>query len=103
MKSILARHSDRALSASILLCDSSHANREQLGGLLLAENLQVLEADNGEQALELFFNNLPDLVVVADNITGTNGYKICGQIRNSHLAEPELPVPTIKQVLCSIL
>lgn len=50
---------------------------------------QVLEASNGEQALQLFFERRPDMVIMDISMPGINGIKAAQQIWN---AEPRTKI-----------
>jgi diguanylate cyclase (GGDEF)-like protein len=53
-----------------------------LEGLLTAEKHILLTAQNGEQAVEIFLNESPDLVLLDVNLPGLNGYQVAQHIRS---------------------
>lgn len=76
---------------SILMVDDSRLARMLLRGLL-AEALpgwEILEAENGEQALELVKDQAPGLALVDFNMPGINGLDLCVQLRERW---PEVPL-----------
>jgi signal transduction histidine kinase len=68
----------------ILVVDDDRLNRRILAGILLPEGFQVIEADSGEKALELYGEVWPDLVLLDVVLPGINGFEACRQLRSRH-------------------
>jgi two-component system, OmpR family, KDP operon response regulator KdpE len=68
-------------SALILLVDDEAQIRRALRTTLAAAGYQVLEARNGEEALEKVREKKPDLLIVDVNMPGMSGFEVCREIR----------------------
>jgi signal transduction histidine kinase len=68
----------------ILVVDDDRLNRRILAGILLPEGFQVIEADSGEKALELYGEVWPDLVLLDVVLPGINGFEACRQLRSRY-------------------
>ena len=64
----------------ILIADDDPEIREVLRLLLTGEGYQVIEAENGEAALEKLDSSI-DLVILDVMMPGTTGYAACAEIR----------------------
>ncbi len=67
----------------ILVCDDSVINRQIIGGYLQQMGHKAIYADNGQQAVELFTKNEPDLVLIDVEMPGMDGYEATRAIRQS--------------------
>ncbi|MBF0162809.1 MAG: diguanylate cyclase [Magnetococcales bacterium] len=74
----------RNQGVKIVLVDDSRSTREHMKRLLLKHNFHVLDAANGQDALDLLTNH-PDarLVVVDYNMPGMDGYELTKRIRHT--------------------
>lgn len=70
------------LSGSILIIDDELPNRLYLRKLLSDHGATVIEADNGERALELARQQTPDLALVDVVMPGMSGYDVCRNLAN---------------------
>ncbi len=77
---------------TILIVDDSMLERENLKGILGAADFQVLEADNGEQAIELAKTTQPDLVFLDIMMPGMDGFATC---RSLHGGDETKAIPII--------
>lgn len=76
--------------ATILITDDEKSIRNALREILEFENYTVLEAENGENALETIDSNLViDLVLLDIKMQGMDGIEVLEKIKST---EPELPV-----------
>ena len=82
---------DRWGRSCVLVVDDVPTNRSVLKSLLVRPNCEVLEAENGEQALEIVKNKDLDLVVLDIVMPGMNGIEVLEHIRGK-FSSPELPV-----------
>ena len=71
----------------ILVVDDDRLNRRILAGVLRPEGFDVVEAESGEQALELYASTHPDLVLLDVELPGINGFEACRQLRARHGVE----------------
>jgi DNA-binding response OmpR family regulator len=72
----------------ILVVDDDPTVREVVLSYLKAEQYEVAEAADGEQALSLIGNERPDLVVLDVMLPGLDGLEVCRRVR----AHSTLPV-----------
>jgi len=86
-----------AAAAKILVVDDTPANVKLLVDVLTAKGFDVRAAVNGEQALEMVAQDMPDVVLLDIMMPGLSGYEVCRRLR-SNPATALLPV-----VLCTSL
>lgn len=67
----------------ILVCDDSIVNRQILGAYLHKMGHDAIFAENGQQAVELFGQENPDLVLIDVEMPGMDGYEATKAIRAS--------------------
>ena len=67
----------------ILVVDDEKSFREGMALYLHMEGFEVIEAENGERALECFRKQPPDLVVLDVMLPDMNGIDICQEIRKT--------------------
>ena len=66
----------------IMVVDDSSTSRVAMKTLLEAQKFIVIEADNGEKALELLFQNPDTKIVITDyNMPGMDGFELVTHIR----------------------
>ena len=75
----------------ILVVDDEPINLQVVANHLAAGGYQVLQADNGEQALQMTRSEKPDLVLLDIMMPRMNGYEVCESIRREYPAA-ETPV-----------
>lgn len=80
---------------TILVVEDSRADQRLIEGILGQMGLEVVSADNGEQALEWVAEHPPDLMVVDIVMPGMSGFDLCRQLR-ANPATQDIPV-----VFCS--
>jgi PAS domain S-box-containing protein len=68
---------------TLLIVDDKWANRQMLVNLLSELGFQVLEADNGQAALELAQKNQPDLIITDLMMPTMDGFELTRQIRQT--------------------
>jgi putative two-component system response regulator len=74
---------DQSLTATILVADDQAANRELLEALLTADGFHVIQATDGEQALEELAKNQVDLVLLDVMMPRLNGFKVCERMKSN--------------------
>jgi two-component system nitrogen regulation response regulator NtrX len=77
------------MAATILLVDDEPQILQALSGLLQDEDFEVLTAPEGETALRLVKEELPDLVMLDIALPGKDGLEILKDLKDQH---PALPV-----------
>jgi len=68
----------------ILVVDDDRLNRRLLAAILSPEGCDVIEADTGEKALELYPLAPPDLVLLDVMLPGMNGFDACRELRSRY-------------------
>ncbi|KXG77328.1 hypothetical protein AN618_12250 [Fervidicola ferrireducens] len=71
----------------VLIVDDSAAVRGFHGSILRNAGFEVEEAANGYEALEKYFKNRFDLLLVDVNMPKMHGYELIRQIRQQHLSD----------------
>ena len=74
---------------TILAVDDDRAILELLKLALADLDANVLTAENGEAALRVFLEELPDLVILDAMLPLRDGFEVCHQLRQ---ARPDLPI-----------
>jgi two-component system cell cycle sensor histidine kinase/response regulator CckA len=67
--------------ARVLIVDDQRANRQLLEIMLASENLTLLTAGTGEEALALVATQPPDLILLDVMLPGMNGYEVATRIK----------------------
>jgi diguanylate cyclase (GGDEF)-like protein/PAS domain S-box-containing protein len=75
----------------VLVVDDDVASRKLMRKTLLREGFEVLEAENGEQALAVFEEHHPDIVLLDVEMPVMNGFTACKKLRE-HPHADHLPV-----------
>lgn len=68
----------------ILIVDDENRFRKTLGKLLTARSLEVRDAANGEEALELIAKQEPDIILLDVKMPGMSGIKALAEIKRDH-------------------
>jgi len=76
---------------NVLIVDDSKVIRSAIREILELGNIQVTEASNGKDALELVYNNPPDLVLLDVVMPGMDGISVLKTLRKSY-SKLQLPV-----------
>lgn len=77
-------------AATIILADDERLIRQSLVGLLEANGYSVRAGKNGEEALRLYQEQRPDLMLLDVMMPKGNGYEICETIRKTDVETPIL-------------
>src|ERR1041385_1041103 len=70
--------------ATILLADDSLTTQKVVNLTFADEGIEVITADDGDMALQLFHERRPDIVLADVNMPGLNGYEVCEAIRKTN-------------------
>ena len=65
----------------VLIVDDNMVNRKLLVGILKKEGYSLLEAEDGEQAIETAFREMPDLILLDIMMPKKDGYDVCAQLK----------------------
>lgn len=71
------------MSKTILVADDEQRMRKLLADFLCREGYTIMEADNGQQALDKFRQEKVDLVILDVMMPGYDGWAVCREIRKS--------------------
>ncbi|HBE20734.1 MAG TPA: hypothetical protein DDW51_24760 [Cyanobacteria bacterium UBA11367] len=81
-----------AVKFQILIVDDEPVNLQVLNNILSANNYQVTQASNGEEALAILEQNLLiDIILLDVMMPNVSGYDVCAKVREKHPAQ-ELPI-----------
>jgi len=80
---------DRVLGKRILLVDDDQGARDSIKLLLNIDRHNVVEAKNGQEALELFHQSILDLVIIDYFMPQMEGREVAAHIK---LSAPYLPI-----------
>ena len=79
-------------TGKILVVDDDAKNRELLRDLLEAKGHSVVEAESGQQALEMVAAGRPDVVLLDVMMPGMDGFEVCRRLKGN----PETaPIPVL--------
>ncbi len=78
-------------SKKILVVDDEERVREMLGFRLKLFGYEVLEASNGEEALEVATREKPDLVLLDIMMPGMDGFQVCSRLKRNEETK-DIPV-----------
>jgi two-component system, sensor histidine kinase and response regulator len=67
----------------ILIIDDDQAIRKILRKILISEGFTILEAEDGEEGINLSFTHLPDLIICDILMPRVNGYTVIEKLRNN--------------------
>jgi len=76
----------------VLIVDDSIANRKLLSAILKKEGYELLEAVDGEQAIEVANEELPDLILLDIMMPKIDGYQVCETLKSN---EQTFTIPII--------
>lgn len=76
---------------SVLIVDDEPTARTLLRLMLVRSGYEVIEAENGHDALRKVTENKPDLVILDVMMPGLDGIAVCSSIRQE-LELPDLPI-----------
>ncbi|MCP4747723.1 MAG: response regulator [Desulfobacteraceae bacterium] len=67
----------------ILVVEDSPTNMKLIIEILKAKSYELIKAIDGEQALDLAFEELPDLIVLDVILPKKNGFQVCRQLKTT--------------------
>lgn len=66
----------------ILIADDERALRFLISGTLEIDDFEVLEADNGTEAVRVIEQERPDLAILDVMMPGMTGYEVCTHVKS---------------------
>lgn len=72
----------------ILVVDDAKTMRDNLKELLISDGFEVVEAENGEQGLEMMGQYAIDLIISDLNMPGMDGITMCSHIKQQGFNVP---------------
>lgn len=66
----------------ICIVDDNLVNRKLLAGILKMEGYDLLEAEDGEKAIDVTLKERPDLVLLDIMMPKKDGYRVCQELKN---------------------
>ena len=85
------------MMCKIIVADDEGALRLLITGTLEIGNYNIVEAENGIEALELVKQERPDLIILDVMMPGMTGYEVCKRIKtNPDIADTKVLILTAK-------
>ena len=69
---------------TVLIVDDEMRMRRVIADYLRIKDYRILEAEDGEQALDVFYREQPDLVLLDVMMPRMDGFEVCRRIRLTH-------------------
>ena len=85
------KHLKKEEQPLVLIVDDVSKNLQVLGTILSKENYRIAAANNGEQAIAIANDALPDLILLDIMMPGLNGYETCTKLKSISKTK-EIPV-----------
>ena len=79
------------MAKKILVADDSATARNMVASLLREQGYQVIEAEDGLEAIRHAYQSYPDLIVLDIFMPKINGYQVCRMLKNDELTK-NIPV-----------
>jgi class 3 adenylate cyclase len=76
----------------VLIADDEAANRTLLRDPLEVHGYEIVEAENGEQALQMVVQRPPDVILLDVMMPGLDGYEVCRRLKKD---DRTAPIPII--------
>ncbi len=70
------------MSDKIFIVDDNLINRKLLAGILKKDGYELLEAEDGEDAIALAFREMPDLILLDIMMPKKDGYEVCAELKS---------------------
>ncbi len=81
------------MTQSILLVDDSATIRASVSKTLVVAGYHVIQASDGEEAIELVKSHCPDLAIIDILMPGIDGYAVCDELKR--MGEPWRSLPIL--------
>jgi len=76
---------------TILIVDDEAINLKLIKAFLMREDYQLMTALNGEEALQIIEEKIPDLVILDVMMPGIDGFEVCHQLKQKE-AFKDVPI-----------
>jgi CheY-like chemotaxis protein len=86
-----AQTTPQRTNGRILIVDDDEQNRSLLRDPLEARDFEIVEAENGEQALQRVAERLPDAILLDVMMPGMDGFEVCRRLKKDPRTAP-IPV-----------
>ncbi len=70
------------MAKKILIVDDNSVNRKLLNGILKRYGYDLLEAKDGEEAVEIVSREMPDLILLDIMMPKKDGYEVCSELQS---------------------
>jgi len=67
--------------ATILYVEDNLANRRLVSRVLLAEDYEIIEAENAQEAMAAIEKKIPDVILMDINMPDIDGYTLTGRLK----------------------
>ncbi len=68
-------------SPVVIITDDHRMTRHMIRNILEGDGVKVLEAENGQEAMKLFFLNRPDLIITDIMMPVMDGLELCARLK----------------------
>ena len=71
------------MNKTVMIVDDELRMRKLVADFLIREGYNILEADNGQSALDIFVKEAPDLIILDVMMPKRDGWSVCKEIRKT--------------------
>lgn len=71
------------MNKTVMIVDDELRMRKLVADFLIREGYNILEADNGQSALDIFAKKVPDLIILDVMMPKRDGWSVCKEIRKT--------------------
>lgn len=82
---------------SVLFAEDENQLRETVSEYLTAKNITVYSAKNGSEAVDMFYDHQPDLIILDIMMPVINGFEVCKIIRRKNKNVPVIFLTAMSQ------
>src|SRR5438067_1537047 len=79
----VSEQTGRGSGSTVLIVDDEEANRDLIRDPLEAHGYRIIEAANGQEALELVATERPDVILLDIMMPGLNGFDVCRAVKSN--------------------
>jgi two-component system cell cycle response regulator DivK len=76
------------MKKTVLLVEDNPHNRKIFSGMLTHSGFEVLEAEDGQQALDAVAKSLPDVILMDLSIPGVDGWEVTRRLKADARSQP---------------